>query len=167
MTVGLVKTQGTELYFRHYLQSDPTLVKVDCPTGVQGLGGGAASQIPTTCLDTRGDETQVTGLGSPSPVTASINFIPSSAAHQALMALKASGVEVDWILLFSDGTDAPTLDTDGEIVAPGSPLRTSAQWAGAVSEFSIDVATNEIVRASLSILRSGSVTWNWNGPTPT
>lgn len=167
MTLGIVKTQGTELYFRHFLASDPTLIKLDCPTGMTGIGGGAKSQIPTTCLDTTGDETQVTGLGTPSPISVPFNFIPSSGAQQALFDLKASGDLVDWIGLFSDGTAAPTLDTDGEIVPPGSPQRTSVQFEASVSEVSIDVATNEIVRGTLSLLRSGSETWNWNGPTPT
>lgn len=167
MTTGVIKTQGTELYFVDPNgASDLNLVKVDCPTGIQGLGTGAKDTIDTTCLDTTGDRESVTGLGTPAPLTIAVNFIPSSTAHQALMALKASGDKVDWIALFSDGTAAPTLVAD-EIVPPAASLRTSAQFEASVSEFGVDIATNEIVRATLTLLRSGSETWNWNGPTPT
>lgn len=167
MTVGVIKTQGTELYFVDPNgASNLNLIKVDCPTGIQGIGSGAKDTIDTTCLDTVGDRESVTGLGTPSPVSAAINFIPSSPAHHALMALKASGDKVDWIMALSDGTAQPTL-VAGEIVPPASPLRTSVTFEASVSEFTIDVATNEIVRGTLNLLRSGSETWYWNGPTPT
>src|SRR6186713_2994801 len=118
MTTGIIKSQGTHLYFSHTLESDPILVKLDCPTGVTGIGGGAKNPIDTTCLDATSDRTQVTGLGTPSPISIPVNFIPTSGAHQALTQLKDSGEEVDWIALMSDGTAVPTLDTDGEIVPP-------------------------------------------------
>lgn len=53
MTVGTVRTQGTELFFvdNSVTTSDPDLIKLACPTGIQGLGG-AKDQIETTCLDT-------------------------------------------------------------------------------------------------------------------
>jgi hypothetical protein len=35
-----------------------------------------------------------------------------------------------------------------------------------IADVTIDVATNEIVRGTMVLQRSGAVTWNWNGPTP-
>lgn len=167
MTIGTVKTQGTELYFADTTgASDINLIKLTCPTGISGIGGGAKDTIDTTCLDTTGDRENVTGLGTPSPITAPFNFIPSSGAHQALMRLKASGEKINWLALFSDGTMAPTLGMDDAITPPASPNRTSVGFLGSVSEVNIDVATNEIVRGTLTILRSGSETWYWNGPVP-
>lgn len=164
MTTGTVKTQGTELYFVSHLNSDPELVKLLCPTGITGVGGGAKDTIDTTCLDTVGDRETTTGLGTPSPISVPFNFIPTSGAQQELIALKASGNSTYWIALLSDGTEAPTLDTDGLIVAPSGTNRTSVEWAGTVSEVNFDVATNEIVRGTLTVLRSGLETWHL--PTP-
>lgn len=167
MSDGIIKSQGTHLWFLDPTgASEPNLVKLNCPTGVTGIGGGPKNPIDTTCLDATSDRTQVTGLGTPSPITIPVNFIPSSGAHQALTALKESGDETEWIALLSDGTEDPTL-VAGEIVAPASPNRTSVEWTGSVSEFVIDIATDAIVTATLTILRSGSERWNFNGPTPT
>jgi hypothetical protein len=161
MTEGVIKTQGTEVYFISFLNSDPELVKFLCPTGVTGVGGGAKDTIDTTCLDTVGDRTTVVGLGTPAPISIPYNFIPRSAAHQGVIALKESGVQTQWIELFSDGTAVPTLDTDGNIQAPPGSDRTSVQWLGSVQENTIDASTNEIVRGTLTVLRSGSETWNF------
>lgn len=167
MSDGIIKSQGTHLYFLDPNgASDLNLLKVDCPTAINGIGAGPKNPIDSTCLDATTDRTQVTGLGTPSPITVPVNFIPSSAAHQALNTLKATGDEVQWMALFSDGTTAPTLVAD-EIVPPDSPLRTAVEWQGSVSEFAIDVSTDELVKATLTILRSGSETWHYNGPTPT
>jgi len=56
------------------------------------------------------------------------------------------------------------LDSNDELVAPASPLRTSISFRGYVSDLNIDIATNEIVRGTLTIQRSGSVMPYWNGP---
>ena len=77
MTTGLVKTQGTELYFvdASVTASAPDLVKMSCPTGVQGLGG-AKDQIETTCLDATTDKEFAGGLGNPGTVSVPFNLIP-------------------------------------------------------------------------------------------
>jgi hypothetical protein len=166
MTTGTLKTQGTELYFVDTVTStDPTLVKMACPTGIQGLGG-PADQLDDTCLDST-ERTFKRGLGNPGQVTVPFNFIPSHLSHQTLMALKEDGNNLPFFIGFSDGTAAPEVDTDGEMVAPASPQRTSAVFEGYVSDVNIDIATNEIVRGTMIIQRSGPVTWNWNGPVPT
>jgi hypothetical protein len=168
MTIGTIKTQGTELWFiDRFTTSDTDLLKLSCPTGIQGIGSGAKAQIPTTCLDNTEDETSVPGLGSPTPITVPFNFIPSAHSHQVLYDLKSSGDTVRWLAGLSDGTAAPTVNDDQEFVPPTSPNRTSVEWQGYVSEVSIDIATNEIVRGTLTIQRTGSETWHWNGPTPT
>lgn len=108
MTVGTVKTQGTELYLvdRTVTSSDPDLIKMACPTGVQGLGG-AKDQIETTCLDTVGDKEYAGGLGNPGVVTVPFNLIPREYSHQILLELKRSGPILDWIACLSEGTSAP------------------------------------------------------------
>lgn len=156
MTTGTVRTQGTELFFsdESVTTSDPELLKVACATGITGLGG-PADQIETTCLDTVGDKEFVTGLGNPADVSVPINFIPTNPAHQALLEMKKRGTVVDWIICLSDGSNPPTVSSEGDIVKPAS--RSNFTFSGSVKDFNIDIATNEIVRATLTIQRSGNV----------
>ena len=159
MTTGTVKTHGSELYLvdASVTSSDPELVKLDCPTGVQGLGG-AKDQIETTCLDTVGDKEYTGGLGNPGQVTVPFNFIPRAFSHRSLLALKKSGAVLKWILCLSESTEAPTVDSDGNIVAPTT--RSSFEFSGYVADVNFDIATNEIVRGTLLIQRSGDVELN-------
>lgn len=163
MTAGVVKSQGTHLYFVNESSTDPELVKLACPTGITGLGG-AKDQIETTCLDATEDREYAAGLGNPGQVSVPFNFIPSHLSHQVLFDLKESGETIDWILCMSDGTAAPIVDPMGVIVPP--VLRTSAEFQAYISDVNIDVATNDIVKGTLTLQRSGPVKWNWNGPTP-
>ena len=64
----------------------------------------------------------------------------------------------------SDGTAAPTLDSNDELVAPAN--RTSFGFQAYVADVTIDLATNEVVRGTLTLQRSGAVVPYWNGPTP-
>ena len=156
MTTGLVKTQGTELYFvdASVTASAPDLVKMSCPTGVQGLGG-AKDQIETTCLDATTDKEFAGGLGNPGTVSVPFNLIPRDFSHQSLFALTDSGADLKWIACLSDGTEQPTLDSDGVIVTP--TLRSSFRFTAYISDVNIDIATNEIVRGTLTLQRSGRV----------
>ena len=158
MTTGTVRTQGTELFVIDPLNfTDPTRVKMACPTGVQGLGG-ARDQVEDTCLDTTGDKTYQAGLGNPGQVTVPFNLIPRDASHQHLFALKADGRVLKWIVCLAEGVGVPEIDTDGEFTAPAD--RSSIKFSGFVSDVTIDIATNEIVRGTLQIQRSGDVEFN-------
>ncbi|RRU23575.1 phage tail tube protein [Stenotrophomonas sp. 278] len=164
MTEGVIKTQGSELFTVDKLSSSvASVLKFECPTGITGLGG-AADQIESTCLDTVGDKEYEGGLGNPGQVSVPFNFIPRSGSHQILFELKESREVIPWLIGLSDGTAVPTLDTEDELVAPASPARTSIAFRGYVSDLNIDIATNEIVRGTLTIQRSGSVIPYWNGP---
>jgi len=159
MTVGTVKTQGTHLYLRDnsVTSSDPDLIKFECPTGIQGLGG-AKDQIETTCLDATDDKEFAAGLGNPGQVTIPFNLIPRSFSHQNLFALKEAGDVLKWIACLSESATAPTLDSDGEIVAPND--RSSFEFDAYIADVNIDIAGNEIVRGTLTLQRSGSVVFN-------
>lgn len=165
MTIGTLKTQGTELFFVNPLDTNLSVIKLACPTGITGLGG-AADQLDDTCLDST-ERTYKRGLANPGQVSVPFNFIPSNFSHQDVMALKDDGRNLDWLIGFSDGTADPTVDTDGDFVPPPSPQRTSAVFNAYVADVNIDIATNEIVRGTLTLQRSGTVKWHWNGPTPT
>jgi len=168
MTQGTLKTQGSELFgIDNYTTTDPTLFKMACPTGIQGLGG-PADQLDDTCLDSA-ERTFKRGLGNPGQVTVPFNFIPTNTSHQLINALKEDGRLLRWMIGFSDGSTAPTVsvDTDGagSFVAPGS--RTTAEFDAYVADVNIDIATNEIVRGTMILQRSGSVQWHYNAPQPT
>ena len=164
MTEGVVKTQGTELFTVDALSSSvASVLKFECPTGITGLGG-AADQLETTCLDTVGDKEFTGGLGNPGQVSVPFNFIPRSGSHQILFDLKESAEVMPWMIGLSDGTGTPTLDSNDDLVPQASPARTSIYFKGYVADLNIDIATNEIVRGSLTIQRSGSPVPYRNGP---
>lgn len=155
MTVGTVKTQGSELYFVDTVTTtDIDLVKLVCPTGISGLGG-AKDQIEITCLDTTSDKEFVAGLGNPGQVTVPFNMIPREHSHQILFDLKEAGTVLKWLALLSESTTAPTIDTDGNFVVPTN--RSSFGFSAYISDVNIDLATNEIVRGTLTLQRSGAV----------
>lgn len=163
MTIGTVKTQGTELFLVDTLTTPgtPAVVKLACPTGITGLGG-AADQIEDTCLDATVDKTYVRGLGNPGQVSVPFNLIPRDVSHQLLFDLKDAGTVLDWIACLSESETDPTLDTDGEFVAPAD--RTSFAFEAYISDVNIDIATNEIVRGTLTLQRSGVVVPTWYTP---
>lgn len=153
MTTGVVRTQGTRLYFSN---SGTEIHKVACPTGITGLGG-AADQIDKTCLDSAEREYE-RGMLNPGPVTVPVNLIPRSDAHQALISLRESGETISWMIVLSDQSGTPnSLDTDGRLVSPGS---TTVEFLGYLADMTVDAAINEIVRATLTIQRSGAPVWN-------
>jgi hypothetical protein len=157
---GTVKTQGTKLYFVDHLTSSvPAVVELTCPTGISGLGG-AADQIDTTCLSATVDRSFVRGLGNPGQVSVPFNLTPSAASHQLLFDLKDDGGTISWLACLSDGTATPnTVDSNDIIVPPAS--RTSFGFLAYVADVNIDIATNEIVRGTLTLQRSGPVTATW------
>lgn len=156
MTIGVVKTQGTEVFFLDTVSnSDASLVKLSCPTGVTGLGG-ASDQIEDTCLDNVTDKTYQRGLGNPGQVTIPFNLVPRDTSHQLLFTLKDDGSVLDWIVCLSESTTDPTTGPGG-IVAPVD--RSSIKFQGYIADVNIDVATNEIVRGTLIVQRSGVVTF--------
>jgi hypothetical protein len=156
MTVGVVRSQGSELFFIDTVNfSTGTIVKLVCPTGIQGLGG-PRDQIETTCLDTIGDKTYAAGLGNTGQITVPFNMIPRDASHQGLFALKESGEVLDWMIGLSESTEQPgALDSNGDF-EPFS-TRTAIKFDGYVSDVNLDIATNDIVKGTLLIQRSGSV----------
>jgi hypothetical protein len=161
MTQGVVKTQGTRLFFASpdaASSSDPdgvVIYKLACPTGINGLGG-ARGQIDTTCLDSIEMEKQG-GMLDPTELSAPFNFIPGSFSHQALLDLRESGTLISWMIVFSDQTGSPSaVDSDSRLVSPGA---TTAEFLGYVADVTFDIATNEIVRGTLTIQRSGPAVW--------
>lgn len=149
-----VASQGTELFFS---ATGTAVVKFSCPTGISGLGGGA-DQIDTTCLDSTEREFR-RGFKNPSAISVPFVFLPRDASHQSILDdLNDSGEIVPWMLAFSDGTADPTIAA-GVWAAPTG--RTSVSFKGYVSDVTIDVATNDVVKGTVTIQRSGGLTWKY------
>ncbi len=145
-----IKTQGTEVYFVN--PSGLALVKLNCPTGVTGLGG-AADQIEVTCLDAT-NKGFVQGLKNPAAVSIPFNFDPAQTSHQLLETLYEAGTTLDWMVALSDATTQPTVDSNGNFVALTG--RTNIVFEGYIADLNLDLATNEVVRGTLTVQRSGS-----------
>ena len=152
-----VKTQGSELFFADSTATIPAMVKMACPTGISGLGG-AADQIDTTCLDNAEDRTYERGLGNPGQVSVPFVLKPSEASHKRLFELKASGVSMNWMICLSDGAADP-VHAAGSLTPPSG--RTSVGFTAYISDVAIDIATNEVVRGTLTLQRSGAVVPTW------
>ena len=152
----VIKSQGTELYFVDTDTSE-TVRRVVCATSISGLGG-ARDQIDTSCLDNTTDRTFIGGLGNPGQVTVGFNVHKDEIAHEALLDLKTSGTEVSWGIYSSDATTAPTADTSG--VLQGVATRASAIFQGYVADINIDIGANDIWKGTITIQRSGSVTFD-------
>ena len=150
-----VLTQGTQVYF-----VDPdtlAVTAVECATAFNP-GGQPADQIEDTCLesDTR---TYKKGLRTPGQASLTINADPQKASHVRLHELSEENVDrqIKWAVGWSDGTAAPTADSDGDFVLPTS--RTWFTFEGYVSDFPLDFAQNTVVVTAATIQRSGGSTW--------
>lgn len=155
------KTQGTELFIADTLSSSVAAVlKMAAPTGVSGIGSGAASQINTTDLDATEDETFEPGLGSPGSTSVPFILKKSEASHQTLFDMKRSKELFGFMVCLSDGVSPPTLDSADALVAPAG--RTSFGFDAYVADVVIDANGNDVVRGTLTLQRSGPVTEYWN-----
>lgn len=152
-----VKTQGTELFFADSTATTPAMVKMTCPTGISGLSG-ATDQIDITCLDDTTDRQYSGGLSSPGQISVPFIMKPTDAGHQRLFVLKADRTRLNWMVCLSDGTADPVYNA-GALTPPAS--RTSIAFSAHIADVALDIATNEVVRGTLTLQRSGPTTPTW------
>lgn len=148
-------TQGTQVYF-----IDPDtleVVSIDCATSFNP-GGNPADQIEDTCLESE-VRTYKKGLRTPGAASLTINADPEKESHTRLHELSEDDADrnVKFAVGWSDGTAAPTADSDGDWVLPST--RTWFTFDGYVADFPFDFAANSVVTTSVSIQRSGGSTW--------
>lgn len=137
-----MKTQGTDLYAID--PRDGSLIDVGCVTSID--------QIETTCLNSA-ERTYVAGLGTPGTATFGINIDTQDENHIALYEIKQLGLTLDWAIGMSDGTAAPTVDSDGFV------LPTSRSWItfqGFMNSFPFTFALNSVVQSTVGIQVSGA-----------
>lgn len=147
-----IKSQKTELY---WASAATTATRVVAASSISGLGG-AADPIETTTLDNDTDKTFLGGLGNPGQVTVSFNVHSGEAAHEDLLALKASRAVVSWGI-YSPGATAPTAAGS---VMQSVATRASAIFSGYVADINVDIGANDVWKGSVTIQRSGDVTFD-------
>ena len=150
-----VLTQGTQVYF-----VDPdslAVTAVQCATALNP-GGQPADQIEDTCLESF-VRTYKKGLRTPGQASLTVNADPQYASHIRLHELseEANDRNIKWAVGWSDGTAAPTVDSDGDFILPTS--RTWFTFVGYVSDFPMDFAQNTVVVTAATIQRSGGSEW--------
>lgn len=147
-----IKSQKTELY---WASAATTATRAVAVSSISGLGG-AADQIETTTLDNDTDKTFLGGLGNPGQVTVSFNVHSGEASHEELLALKDSKEVVSWGI-YGPGTGTPT--AVGSAMQPVAD-RASAIFSGYVSDINVDIGANDVWKGSITIQRSGGVTFD-------
>ena len=149
-----LKTQGTELFIKNNTGTEPVLLKFLCPTGITGLNSGGTDEIDISCLD---DHVRRFALGMSDGGECSVPFIfdPEANSHRAAFDLMVLKDSTEACFACSDSETEPTLNTEGNIVAPVG--RTSFIVPCLVKNIPIDIAGNEVVR--------GTLTLRVNGPT--
>lgn len=154
-----VLAQGTQIYFidPSYDSNGAGVRAVECATTFSP-GGNPADQIEDTCLE---DTTRSykPGLRTPGQASMSINADPSNASHVRLHQLAETDPSpvLSWAVGWSDGTAAPTIDSNGDFVLPAT--RTWFTFQGYVSDFPFDFAQNTVVTSAVTIQRSGGSAW--------
>lgn len=148
-------TQGTQVYFID--PDDLSVVSIDCATSFSP-GGNPADQIEDTCLESD-VRTYKKGLRTPGTASLTINADPEKESHIRLHELSEDDTDrnVKFAVGWSDGTAAPTVDSDGDWVLGAG--RTWFTFDGYVSDFPFDFAANSVVTTAVTIQRSGGSTW--------
>lgn len=154
-----ILAQGTQIYF-----IDPeadsgggAVVAIECATTFSP-GGAPADQIEDTCLEDF-ERSYQPGLRTPGQATIGINADPRYASHIRLYELSEANPQpvLQFAVGWSDGTAAPTLDSDGDFVLPTS--RTWFVFQGYISDFPFDFAQNTVVTSTVTVQRSGGSQW--------
>jgi len=152
-----VLAQGTQIYFIDSTASPDVIVTVDCATTFTP-GGAPSDQIEDTCLEDT-SRSYKPGLRTPGQASMGINADPSNASHILMHQLSETDPSpvLKWAVGWSDGTAAPTLDSNFEFELPTS--RTWFTFQGYISDFPFDFAQNTVVTSTVTIQRSGGSSW--------
>jgi hypothetical protein len=151
-----IKTQGSHLYFIDPTESDFPVRRMECPTGISGLGGPADS-IDETCLEDI-DAVSSPGIRRPAGITVPYVLKDGDTPGQAaLEAIDDAQLTIGWFAALSNGSGVPTKDSEQEnLVGDGS--RDGYAFRGYIAEITVDIAANEVVRGTMTIQRVGGKT---------
>ena len=148
-----LKTQGTELYIKDITGTQPVVLKFACPTGISGLNSGSTDEIDITCLDAQKRRFAL-GLSDAGELSVPFIFDPAENSHRKAFSMSALKEETQVCIGMSDGTSAPTLNTNGGFVAPVS--RMSVIVSCLVKNVPLDITGNDVVRGTLTLRVNGN-----------
>lgn len=157
----MILTKGSHVYFVDPLASGgPALQRLACVTAVE-LGGAPKNAIDDTCLDDTSVTKSVPGLGAPDEASFSVNLDGDKEGHYEIYNLSiadgSAALDTQFIVLLSDGTSAPTLNSAGVIVPPTD--RSSFTYTGYVTNCPPSIALNDSIKATISVQKTSVVTW--------
>jgi len=144
-----MKTQGTNLYLVN--PSGPAIVAVGCVTSINGVDITRDS-IEKTCLETDAREYEP-GIKTPAVMNFGLNYEMSTSSHTLMETIFNSGATVQWAIGLSDGTAAPTLDTNDDMDFPTS--RSYITFDGFLTSLPFEFPQNEIVRTTINVQMTG------------
>lgn len=150
--------QGTQIYAIDPRDSGLVLLTVACATAFSA-GGSPKSQIEDTCLAETQAMSYRSGLMAPGQATININADPENESHIDLYEIfNDQTVEsIKWVVGWSDGTAAPTIDSNGEFELPTT--RTWFGFEGYIADFPFDFQQNAVVSTAVSVQRTGASYW--------
>lgn len=153
-------SQGTQIYFID--PANNALVEVQCATTFNP-GGAPRDQLDDTCLADSAARSKP-GLQRPGQATIGLNADPEYASHVRLHELSEDDTNaiVQWAVGWSDGTAAPTVDTNGTFNLPAT--RSWYTFDGYVADFPFDFSLNTLVTSTVTIQRSGGSEWTVKTP---
>lgn len=145
-------TKGFELFLLDSADTGNEVRKIADVTGITGLGGGGATEIDTTDLDSTAIE-KLNGLENNGDVTLNLKFDPSNAAHITLDGL-VGGTNKRFLLGGSEAATDPTFSSTYTIPTD----RTTWDWTGPVKSNNFDVNVNDVLRSTAVVGVSGGIT---------
>lgn len=143
------KTQGTDLFAID--PTDNSLLVVGCVLNIDGIDT-SVEQIETTCLNDQA-RSYVAGLATPGTASFGINVDTDDPSHVRLHQLKIAGTTLKWAVGWSESTDAPTVDSNGDFVLPAT--RSWIEFDGFMNSFPFTFAQNSVVQSTVGIQVSG------------
>jgi hypothetical protein len=153
-------TKGTHVFFID--PEDGSVIRVK---GVTAFNPGStpADQVETTDLEETVARRYKKGLITPGQASATVQADSAESSHMRLHQLHQlsggdddNGPVIHWAVGWSDGTEAPTADSDGFVLPT---TRTWFTFDGYVSDFPFDFQLNAVVATALTIQRSGGGSW--------
>lgn len=136
-----VQSQGTK--FAYSDGGSPSLfINIGNVTGVDGLGGGSASVIDVSNLDSVMKE-KLMGLPDEGQISVPLNLDPDNASHIAMRNARLNRTRLEFRVTFVDA-------------APGA----TAVFFAYVLMFKVGIAVNKQLTADMTLEVDGAIAWN-------
>jgi hypothetical protein len=172
MATPMKKTQGSTLYVVDSSISPKTVIAIPYIKGLSNVGGGKASQLNGSNMDSGAYDEYAAGRAAPPEMSGELVLDKSNVGHQkakTLFELSNAGTigNLQIYVGDSDAANAPTLVlgvlTPPTSASPKKWLRSGTQGNAYISSFLPKKADNDLERADISLQWSGKGTWTVKG----